>query len=533
MDKVTKIIPLKRFKINDWTNLNEYILSENDVEYMCKTEIKTSIDLIRVINKKANDVYGGKDASFNHVDYIRHCSDAFAKYFKILLKDNKYLFSTLSAWNRKMADGVFFANPIKRYDYNLSCEYLLKPIIEGLNDDAKCLLNDIHQKQSISITKYLLQESYGFDLFFEGNTQYWEPIKCEKEDAKIYFFPLNNLLLSENIFQFQNRNKDIIESFIANIKINKELETENIFEKTSRLLWYYRKMQVEYVKEVEGKDFIVHFIRPSFIDFDHNMLLSLATNRLLIEEELATIDLILFKIVGLMATERVKEVEALKTKTMFSLTTHSLKTHLNTTVIKTLNSFDDKLNPYPDLKEAFEEHKREVKTLFHLTELLSLTDKIDNKEKFYEAGINTKLLSKELISYNLKEHLQKFNDRNRTSFDIEISPEIEIFDLSISIYGLYFGVKLLELFFNTIFENIAAYGKPDNKKKKLCIEINEGQWKFTNAIVDESVEFDEQQVKGNLGLFKKLIEETKSGTFCVPKPKNHEFKIEIKIGIDE
>lgn len=499
---------------------------------MCNTEIKTNIDLIRFINEQANKVYGGKDASFNHADYIKHCSDAFANYFKIFIGDN-YLFSTLSAWNRKKADGVFFANPVRRYDYNISCEYLLKPIIEGLNDDAVSLLNDIHQKQSISITKYLLQESYGFDLFFEGNTPYNEPIKCRNQDAKIYFFPLNNLLFSENTFQFQNKNKDIIESFIAKIKIIKELETENIFEKTSRLLWYYRNMQVEYFNEVEGKDFIVHFIRPSFIDFDHNMLLSLATNRLLNEEELATIDLILFKIVGLMATERVKEVEALKTKTMFSLTTHSLKTHLNTTVIKTLNSFYDKLKPYPDLKNAFEEHGREVKTLFHLTELLSLTDKIDNKDKFYEAGVNTELLSKKMVPYNLKGHLQKYNDRNKTSFDIEISPEIEMFDFSISIYGLYFGEKLLELFFNTIFENIAAYGKPDDKKKKLCIEINDGHWKFTNAIVDESVEFDEQQVKGNLSLFKKLIEETKSGTFCIPPPKNYEFKIEIKLGIDE
>lgn len=498
---------------------------------MHKTGIIT-IELIRFINKQANIVYGGKDASFNHADYIMYCSDAFANYFKKILGDN-YLFSTLSAWNRKKADDVFFANPDKRYDYNNNVESIFKPIIEGLEENTDSLLNDIHQKKSISITRYLLQESYGFDLFFEGNTLYRKSIKSKNQDAKIYFFPLNNLLLSENTFQFQNKNKDIIESFIAKIKISKENENENIFEKTSRLLWYYRKMQVEYFKEVEGKDFIVHFIRPSFIDFDHNMLLSLATNRLLIEEELATIDLILFKIVGLMATERVKEVEALKTKTMFSLTTHSLKTHLNTTVIKTLNSFDDKLNNYPGLKNAFEEHRREVKTLFHLTELLSLTDKIDNKDKFYEAGVNTELLSKEMVSYNLKGHLQKFNDRNRTSFSIEISPEIEMFDFSIPVYGLFFGEKLLELFFNTIFENIAAYGKPDNKKKILFIEINEGHWKFTNAIVDESVEFDEQQVKGNLSLFKKLIEETKSGTFCVPKPKNYEFKIEIKIGIDE
>ena len=156
-------------------------------------------------------------------------------------------------------------------------------------------------------------------------------------------------------------------------------------------------MQFEYINN-NGNDFMVHFIRPSFIDFDHNMLMSLETNDLLDKEELAIVDLILFKIVGLMATERVKEVEALKTKTMFSLTTHSLKTHLDTGVIKLKNAFKDKLNSYPQLLNEFSELDEETEELLKLTSLLSLIDKIDDEKEFKKEANKSKLL-KEIGTY--------------------------------------------------------------------------------------------------------------------------------------
>lgn len=237
-----------------------------------------------------------------------------------------------------------------------------------------------------------------------------------------------------------------------------------------------------------------------------------------------------------MHIEKIEELQRLKTKTMLSLTTHSLKTHLNTTVIKTKNAFNKKLCSYPELKKlsfypeltgSFIKHGKEVDTLFHLTELISLIDKIDKPKKFCESGINSKLLSTSVVNYYLKKHLEDFNENHKADNKIELINDYDIIKISIPIYGLYFGNKLLELFFNTVFENVLAYGKPENRKKKLSIETREKYWKFSNAIVDKSFIFDEQQLKGNLKLFKKLIEETKSGIFSIPSPDNYEFKIEI------
>jgi hypothetical protein len=500
---------------------------------MIDEKIEPTINLNRYINEQANIVYGGKGASFNHTAYINYCSDAFAKYFKNNF-NNRYLFSTLSAWNRKKADGVIFANPDKRYDYNNNVEGIFQPIIEGHNNIDDSLLNDI-PKKSISITKYILQESYGIDVFFEGDSVYESPIKCNKDMHKIYFFPLTKINFYSEIEDFENDsfNKQAIIKLANKLKIQNDYDYT--YPKVCRLLWYYKKMQVEYKKETE-KDFMVHFIRPSFIDFDHNMLLSLATNDLLDKEELAIVDLILFKIVGLMATERVKEVEALKTKTMFSLTTHSLKTHLNTTVIKEKNAFLDKLVSFNELKEDFENYLgKEVDTLFRLTEILSLVDKINDKQKFINTAKGTELLSESIITYNLEEHLTQFNRRKnieRTEPDIKIcsNANLKAFTIPINIYDLYLGKDLIELFFNTIFENIVVYGKPESGYRNLVIKIEENQMVFSNKTLRKIIPVDETKLTGNYGLFKKLFKDTDSGKLSISSAIDHEFKIIISYG---
>jgi len=498
---------------------------------MCNTEIKTTIELIRFINEQANIVYGGENTSFNHGAYIKHCSDAFASYFKLYLKD-RFLFSTLSAWNRKKTDGVFFANREKRYDYNIDSEGTFKPIIEGFSDDADSLLNDIRQKRSISITKYLLKESYGFDMIFEGNKSYDTPIRCDNDNAKIIFLPLNGLIFNGDISIFQITNKVFIESFADKLRIIKDPESEYTIEKTSRLLWYYKKMQVEYCNEFDGKDFMVHFIRPSFIDFDHNMLLSLATNLQLDEEELSSINLILFKIVALMATERVKEVETLKRKASFSLTTHSLKTQLGTTVIKLKNNFKDKLNALSltELTGAFNELDNEIEELYDLTSLLSLIDKIIDREIFCKAGIESGLLSNDRILFNLeqlKTFTNEYNARQKGFPDIEIECANKQFQIDFPVYGKFLSFKLIKLFINTLFENLIKYGKRESNKIKLVIVYSDKNIEFTNVTIDKLSPIDESKLKGNLKLFKELIEETKSGDFLI-RPDGNVFKIELK-----
>lgn len=231
-----------------------------------------------------------------------------------------------------------------------------------------------------------------------------------------------------------------------------------------------------------------------------------------------------------------RELQDLKTKMMFSLTTHSLKTHLNTTVIKEKNSFIRKLENHNELKEDFEKYLgKEITTLFRLTEILSLVDKINDKGMFVNAAIETELLCQSIVTYDLENHLAHFNRRNkieRSEPEIKINPaaDYKSFTLPICIYGLYLGQHLIELFFNTLFENIVKHGKPQFGFRQLVINSEPNYIAFSNKTRDKNVPIDETNLTGNYRLFKKLFEETNSGALSIPPVIDHEFKLTITYG---
>jgi len=229
--------------------------------------------------------------------------------------------------------------------------------------------------------------------------------------------------------------------------------------------------------------------------------------------------------------EKLEELQRLKTKTMFSLTTHSLKTHLDTGVIKLKNAFKEKLSSYPTLLYEFNELDEETEELLKLTSLLSLIDKIDDEIEFIKEAKKSNLLTTNHTDYNLSEHIIKFNSRHAAMPDVEIKSAIGIEKLSLSlpIFGMYLSSRLLNLFFNTLFENVVSHGKIYNNKVTLTIEMETGCWSFLNETEDAITTFDPTKIKGNLRLFKLLIEETNSGSFLIDTSQKYKFKIEIKV----
>lgn len=228
--------------------------------------------------------------------------------------------------------------------------------------------------------------------------------------------------------------------------------------------------------------------------------------------------------------EKFKQLERLKTQTMFSLTTHSLKTHLDTGVIKLKNAFKEKLNSYPTLLNEFSELDEETEELRKLTSLLSLIDKIDNRAEFVKEAKKSNLLTEANVNYDLSAHLTKFNSRHAAMPDVEVKSDaiMENFAFSLPVFGLYFSDRLLNLFFNTLFENVISYGKCDKNKIVLAVELGTGYWTFSNETEDETIPFDPTKIKGNLRLFQLLIKETNSGSFLIDNTQKHSFKIEIK-----
>lgn len=275
-----------------------------------------TVTLIRKINAVGAKHYHHDNAVYEHELYLKECEEILFEYLNSQLGEN-LLFTTLSLKDRRK-DKVVFANPEIKYRYANTTETIFQPIIEG----ADGILNDIQvNEQCLSITLSLLEQSNGYDLVFEGKEKYKDDIKGD--DAKIHFFDLTKLIPDDDFETFLT-----ISENDSGINIFEKLQSFKNADKRKigRLLWYYNRMRTEYLKA--GSDFHVHFIRPAFIDFDHNLLLSLATNKPIDESILSTINLIIYKIVSLMATEREKQSRIVDMiQTTYSLG-HNLKNRL-------------------------------------------------------------------------------------------------------------------------------------------------------------------------------------------------------------
>jgi transposase-like protein len=471
------------------------------------------------------------------VEYLSQCQAILYNYFKSNKElSGKIIYSTLSYIDhreKKQTHTALIANNDFKsgYYWNDNIPNFGNEEIAKADGFFKTFIGDINQNKLISLTNILFDRNK-----FKAPDFIISNCKIKKDD--VYTLGSSVSYQEEPLCHFQYHKKKGVFYTQYKSSINSFIDVYNQ-EKVSVLNSdYFGKVKNYFIRYLQAIDLFnefglknvnFNFIKPFLEGNEYNVLLTVAANDQLTNSERAVINLFLYKIVSYMASDlqTLKAENAdLRRRKSFSLTTHSLKTHLNTTVVITKNAFNDTLTGYPLLKEEFKEHSREVDTLFHLTELLSLIDKIDNSEKFKKAATEV-LFTDTKVSYNFKEHLDKFNQRHNTFPDLISIPTIEKFEFDLTIYELFFGEKLLELFFNTIFENLLAYGKPNKDcKKELRIDITENSWTFKNDTLNKVVSVDEEKLTGNLELYRKLINETKSGLFSI---NTGEFKFEIII----
>lgn len=491
-----------------------------------------SIRLIRAINRIAKDHFSSRETYFNPTPYLEECLDSLREYFRAELKGD-YLFSALTlkksvpTVERKDEEGIEIISRSKNEGYHFRddvVEGTFEPIIGEL-------IQAVENKSSISLTRSLLKDSHGKLLFFYSEKEYDSPINpFESEDSKLALFSLSWLRLNPDgreFDRFLDANRRFIEKF-KKMLTGKECLPEENLQQEGKLLWYYKKLQEAYRPVEPDKDFVVHFIRPAFIEFDHNVLLSLATSRQLEPHQLAFIALLIYRIVGQMAIEKTKEIEELRRKRSFSLTTHSLKTELNTTIVPQIGMVKDALRetPFPErlpLHKYVDDLERQGQNLFYMTGLITLVDKIGDKDTFVSSGLKQQLLVKAEEAINISQYCEEYNARNRRLAEIVISGAPDQ-SLSIKVYGVYLSRVLVKLFVDTIFENISLHGRRRNKKVELRVSHSDHVWTFENDTRIEKVEVDVSRLSGNLLLFQTFIEDTKSGTLVIDSG-NHLFKV--------
>lgn len=278
-----------------------------------------SIDTIRRLNVVARKYYHKENVKFNHESYIQECLECLLSFFSTELfvgeganRENAYLFAALTYKKEenpkielvRVADGLgyYFAGEVEQ------------ELEDSFNRIIGELYEAIHKRESMSVTKVLLKDKKrGKDLFLYSGDSYEAPVEPSNPavDARIAFFPLKSLKFNpdESVERFCERNGGPIREFRDSLDHNAEMKLTETDQQIGVLLWHYKRMEEVYYRCRGGGEFLVHFIRPSFIDFGHNILLSLGTSRRLDVDQLSLIYLLIYRIVSQTVIEKTKQAE--------------------------------------------------------------------------------------------------------------------------------------------------------------------------------------------------------------------------------
>lgn len=501
-----------------------------------------SIDTIRQLNVVARKYYHNENGEFNHESYIRECFECLLSFFSTELfvregaeRENAYLFAALTYKKEdspkialvKITDGsgYYFADDVEQ------------DLVNSFNRVIDELYQSIDNEQSMSVTKVLLKDKKrGKDLFLYSGEPYERPVKPgnPKVDARIAFFSLKDLTFdpTDSIEHFCKINQGPINDFREKLDQNAEDEMKltETDEQIGVLLWHYKRLEKEHSVRRPGEEFLVHFIRPSFIDFGHNILLSLGTSRKLEADHLSMIYLLVYRIISQTFIEKTKEVERFKRRASFSLTTHALKTELDVSIMPKVNNVKKMLKELSlpansKLSKAVAELEEQYADLFCMTAFVSLIDKIESQSHFEDSGRIEGLLVEHQEAINISKYCAEYNKTNPQRDDIKVLGETPQ-PLCIKVYDSYFSAPALRLFLDTIFENVNKFGRRNNNKKiELYVSTSASEWTFENDTNDEKVEVDLRKIRGNLFLFNQLIERTNSGKLTINPPGEYKFKV--------
>jgi hypothetical protein len=273
--------------------------------------------------------------------------------------------------------------------------------------------------------------------------------------------------------------------------------------------------------EVPAPDHFFYLIKPTANHKQFNVVLALALRYPLVADEFHLLRLLIYRFVSEVAIKKLEEFEGLRRKKSFSLTTHALKTEINTTIKPKINNIKkeiDKLSlpiQHP-LNKHVNDLKNRTKNLFCMASFITLIDKVKDKNEFVRSGSEgaDKLLVDKIEEIDIYEHCENYNLDNKKNDDIVILPK-SCPRLSIKVYDVYFSKFALQNFLNTLFENLEKYGKRnENSEIELRISKTSLSWEFENDQKDIT-EIDESKLTGNLLLFQVLIEDTESGKFSI------------------
>ena len=342
----------------------------------------------------------------------------------------------------------------------------------------------------------------------------------ENEDLKEYLSEFIVIDLRQDL-------KDTQGKYTENFrKIARQLNVKsNEYKKLYRRLIDFRN--------IPAPDNFLYLIKPTANHKQFNVVLALGVRCPIPANEFHLLRLLVYRFVSEVAIKELEKIEQLKRKKSFSLTTHAFKTEINTTLIPQVGIIQDLAKPtgIPDLISEIGELDNQCTDLFYLTGIITLIDKIIEEKDFIESGKKDGLIESSKQTIDVSKYCENYNLKNK-SLDRIIPQGNTSMILNIKIYGEYLSERVIKLFYNMIFENINLYAERD-ENMNIVLKVSQSSKViiFENDTDVDSFELKDDDLKGNLLLFKTLIEETKSGELLI-KHEDRKFKLILKLNYE-
>lgn len=433
------------------------------------------------------------------------------------------------AFENKMGDNYIFSNIFFVENGDFLTPKTAININTGYSDEKKLKLEEILQNGQELVEN---GECIGLtDVIVNRLTK--EPIqslvffrKDKKRKLKNYS---KKELISADIFDFY-RGSAIANRDNYSTKFLESADALHIDD--NELYRLYRRYETFYNLDIDKKnDFFIYFIKPYSNHIYFGSVYLLGVKKQLKKNDFHYLRLLIHRITSEIAIDKFKIIDQLMAKTSFSVTSHSLKTQINSN-IKT--PFQEILTHCKE--KHFKDHKlnimasdlyEEILELRDLTGVLSLVDKKNNSIEFQASGKNDSLLQDTLPEHlNLKIFIDEFNTKNPSDESVVLSGK-SIFQFEIKLYESFASNILIKLLLNTILENILKHGKAENGLLNLNFEVNSYGWKFWNKSKKTKLltagQKDYEQLKGNLSLFNLLINERQGSSVTKNKKFNYGF----------
>ncbi|MEP5338123.1 MAG: hypothetical protein ABJL44_15470 [Algibacter sp.] len=484
------------------------------------------------------------------VKYLTDCQRILYIYFsehKIFSK--KFLYTTLSYIDQRAktkTKTVLINDSTAKSGYYWSKSLLTPEQEEEIDIFFRDFISEINNKNLISLTNILFDRSWfkvpDFIISnenFSGEDIYRISESTEYNQEPICLFEFNQDIFEETDKEkFYQSHKNSISSFINIYKHQEsnDLDTSYInkvsdyFHRYQQVISLFKKFRIE-------KSYF-NFIKPFLEGNNYNVLLTITTSEQLSRLERTLVNQFLYEIVSHMAADYQAlktENEKLKRRKSYTLTTHGLKTEIGNSLLQLSRTLRKKYNVLAKKNPVLENLRQNIYSLdknihqiYSITGIHSLLEKVDDRESFIFSAKDDELLQEEKVDFDVLEYCSHINELYEDDYSIHIETDLNLNEIDFKIFDLFFSEIMMKLFYGTLFENLTRYAEPENELLKLHIYRENDYLVFKNK-KNANASLTKRYLRGNLGFFKSIIEDTKTGLMDIDRSDSENYYIKLKL----